>query len=75
MRNGITDLDLFKFLHLDGGEWFASRPGCFTPVEGLADTHWTGGWVSPRVGLDAMEWRKISVPADNRAPISQLSSP
>jgi hypothetical protein len=28
---------------LDGGEWSASRPRCFTPREGSAGTHWIGG--------------------------------
>jgi hypothetical protein len=35
---------------LDGGEWPASNPGSFT-----AGTHWTGGWVDPRTGMDDME--------------------
>jgi hypothetical protein len=25
---------------LDGGEWSASRPGCFTPTERAPGTHW-----------------------------------
>jgi hypothetical protein len=38
----------FSTSELDGGEWSASRPGrAFTP-----GTHWTGGWVGPRAGLD-----------------------
>jgi hypothetical protein len=41
-------------LVLDGGEWSASCPCCFTP-----STHWIGGWVGPRVSLDAVEKRKI----------------
>jgi hypothetical protein len=36
----------------DGGEWSASRPGRFTPGEKAAGTHWIGGWVGPRAGLD-----------------------
>jgi hypothetical protein len=44
---------------LDGGEWSASRPGHFTPGEIATDTHWIGGWVDRRVGLDAVENRKI----------------
>jgi hypothetical protein len=35
---------------LDGGEWSASRPCRFTP-----GTHWIGGLVVPRFGLDAVE--------------------
>jgi len=29
---------------LDGGEWSASRPGCFTPRERAPGTPWIGGW-------------------------------
>jgi hypothetical protein len=38
---------------LDGGEWSASLSRRFTP-----GIHWIGGWVGPRVILDAVE-RKI----------------
>jgi hypothetical protein len=41
-----------------GGEWSASRPGRFTSERGPG-THWIGGWVGPRAGLDAVEKRKI----------------
>jgi hypothetical protein len=44
---------------LDGGEWSASRPGRFTPRERASSTHWIGGWVGPRAGLDAVVKRKI----------------
>jgi hypothetical protein len=44
---------------LDGGECSASRPGIFTPVERAPSTHWIGGWVSPRTGLDDVEMRII----------------
>ncbi|PNF14462.1 hypothetical protein B7P43_G01680 [Cryptotermes secundus] len=39
-------------LVLAGGEWSASRPGCFTPGERSPTTHWIGGWVDPKAGLD-----------------------
>jgi hypothetical protein len=35
---------------LDGGEWLASRPGCFNPRESPG-TYWIGGWVGLRAGL------------------------
>jgi hypothetical protein len=40
---------------LVGGEWSASSRGRFTPRERAPGTHWIGGWVSPRGGLDNME--------------------
>jgi hypothetical protein len=32
---------------------------CFTPGERISGTHWIGGWVGPRAGLDAGPRRKI----------------
>jgi len=44
---------------LDGGERLASRPGRFTPREREPGTHWIGGTVGPRAGLDiAVAMRK-----------------
>jgi hypothetical protein len=37
------------------GEWSASRHGRFTPGERTPGTHWVGGWVGPRAGLDDLE--------------------
>jgi hypothetical protein len=36
------------------GGWSAPRPGRFTPRE-RPGTHYTGGWVGPRAGLDVCE--------------------
>jgi len=36
---------------LDGGEWSASRPGRFTPMESDPGTHWIGGWMGPGVRI------------------------
>jgi hypothetical protein len=44
---------------LDGGEWSASHPCRFTPGERFPGTHWIGGWVGPRAGLDGTKKRKI----------------
>jgi hypothetical protein len=41
------------------GEWSASRHGRFTPGEKVPGTHWIGGWVGPRAGLDDVEKRKF----------------
>jgi hypothetical protein len=40
---------------LVGGELSVSRPGCFTPGDRVPVTHWIGGLVDPRDGLDDME--------------------
>jgi hypothetical protein len=49
---------------LHGGEWSASRLGRFIP--GTAHgTHWIGGWVGPRAGLDTVSKRKIPSPPPN----------
>jgi len=38
---------------LDGGRWSASTPRYFTLVK-APGTHWTGGWVDPRGGVDVV---------------------
>jgi hypothetical protein len=40
-------LHTFLTSALDGSEWSASHPSRKEP-----GTHWIGGWVGPRVGLD-----------------------
>jgi hypothetical protein len=56
-----ADVQIHVFLTstLVGGEWLASRPGRFTPGERAPGTHWIGGWVKPRAGLDDVEKRKF----------------
>jgi hypothetical protein len=57
---------------IDGGERLASRTGRFTPRERVPVTHWIGGWVDLRVGLDtAVPKRKILSPTGNRTPVIQ----
>jgi hypothetical protein len=46
---------------LAGGEWSASRTGRITPGEKAPGTHWIGGWVGPRAGLDDVEKRKFLI--------------
>jgi hypothetical protein len=46
-------------LALDGDVWSASRPDRFTPGEGAPDTHWNGGWMDPRAGLEDVERRQF----------------
>jgi hypothetical protein len=44
---------------LDGGEW-SHLCCCYVfPGEGAYSTHWVGGWMSSRAGMDAVEKRKI----------------
>jgi hypothetical protein len=55
---------------LDGGELSASHPFCFTPEEIDPGTHWIGGWMGPRIGLEAVEMGKMAS-AWNRTPVVQ----
>jgi hypothetical protein len=54
-----VQIHIFLTLALAGGEWSASLPGRFTPGERAPDTHWIGGSVGPRSGLDDVEKRKF----------------
>jgi hypothetical protein len=43
----------FLISALNGGEWSSSRPGrALPPWEWSSGTHWRGGWLGPRAGLD-----------------------
>jgi hypothetical protein len=59
---------------LDGGEWSVSRTGRFTPGEREHATHWIGGWVGSRDGVDACGVRKISCLYQKSNPIRQARS-
>jgi hypothetical protein len=54
---GGVDIQTHVFLAsvLVGDEWSASRPGLFILGEKASGTHWLGGWVCPRAGLDYVE--------------------
>jgi hypothetical protein len=55
----------------DGGEWSASRPGrALSPTERTPGTHWTGGWVGLRAGLDKGFEEKSLASAGDRTPIA-----
>jgi hypothetical protein len=58
---GGVDAQIHVFLTsaLVGGERSASRPGLFTLGEKAPGTHWIGGWVGFRAGLDDVEKRKF----------------
>jgi hypothetical protein len=38
-----------------GGQWSDSCSGRFTPGERAPGTHWIGGWVGHRTGLEDVE--------------------
>jgi hypothetical protein len=60
---------------LDGGKWWASRPGPFTLRERAPGTHWIGGWVGSRAGLGAVVKRKIPSPCRESNPWSSSAMP
>jgi hypothetical protein len=66
---GRVDVWIHIFLTsaLVGGEWSASRPGRFTPGERALGTHWIGGCVGPRAGLDNMEKAKFFTYRDSNS--------
>jgi len=56
--------------------WSASRPGsALPPGERTPGTHWTGGRVDPRAGLDTDYRKKPFSSAEDRTLIAQLFSP
>jgi hypothetical protein len=60
---------------LDLGNKWRSRPDRSTPGEKAHGTHWIGGWVDPRAGLDTVEKRKISCPCRKSKPGRPARSP
>jgi hypothetical protein len=71
MRVRCVRLHLFLTSAQDGGDWSDSLPGHFTPEERAPGTHWLGGWVGPKVGLDVVANKQNSTPAMNRTPVVQ----
>jgi hypothetical protein len=66
----------FSFSLLVGGEWSASRAGRFTPREGAPGTHWVGGWVDPRAGLEDMDELKFfTLPGLELRPLDRPTLP
>jgi hypothetical protein len=58
---GGVDVEIHGFLtsSLDADEWSASLLRRFTPGERAPVTHWIGGRVGPRTGVDEGEKRKF----------------
>jgi hypothetical protein len=54
-----VEIHIFLTSALVGGEWSASRPGRFTSGEIAPGTHWIGGWLGSREGLNDVEKRKF----------------
>jgi hypothetical protein len=51
--------------------WSASRPGSINP-EGAPGTHWIGGWVGPRAGLDDVKKKKfLTLPGFELRPLGR----
>jgi hypothetical protein len=69
-----VQLHAFLTSAVDGSEWSASRPGRFTLRERTPDTHWIGGYVGPRAGLDAVVRRKIPSPYRNSNPSVNITN-
>jgi hypothetical protein len=57
----VVDVQIHIFFTsaLAGDEWSASRPCRFSPGERTPGTHWIGGWVDPRAGMEDVEKRNI----------------
>jgi hypothetical protein len=74
LNGGIAPPFLTSALH--GGEWSASRFCRFNHRGRALGTYSIGGWVSPRVCLEAVEKRNKSLAlSGNRTPIARPSSP
>jgi hypothetical protein len=68
-------IHIFLTSALVGGEWSASRPCRFTPEKRTLVTHWIGGWVDPRAGLDDVEKIKfLTLPGLELRPLGRPDS-
>jgi hypothetical protein len=54
-----VQIHIFSTSALVRNKFLVSRPGCFTPRKRAHGTHWIGGWVGLRAGLDLGEKRKF----------------
>jgi hypothetical protein len=62
-------------LALDGPEWSASCPGCYTSKAYKPNTNQIGGWAGSETNPDVLKNRKISCRPSNRRTIPCLTSP
>jgi hypothetical protein len=66
-----VQVHIFLTSALVGGEWSTSRPGHVTPRERAPGTHWIGGWVDLRAGVDDLENRKfLTLPGLELQPVA-----
>jgi hypothetical protein len=72
-RYSGVEVQLHSFLTsaLEGVEWSVSLPGRFPPGIRAIGTHWIGGWVDSRAGLDAVARSPFFAPAGKWTPIIQ----
>jgi hypothetical protein len=56
---------------LFGGEWLASRPGLFTPGERALGTHWMGGSMCSRTGLNDVDRKILPLPGLELCPLDR----
>jgi hypothetical protein len=64
---------IFLTSALVGGQWSTSLLGRFTPEERAPGTHWIGGWVGLRTGLEDAEKRKLlAIPGLEPTALSRL---
>jgi hypothetical protein len=73
---GLVDVQIHIFLisALVGGEWSVSHAGRFTPGERALGTHWIGGWVGRRTGLEDMERTILFLPGLELRPLGRSAS-
>jgi hypothetical protein len=61
--------------HLIGVSGQSHAPAALWPRGKGPGTHWTGGWVGPRAGVDTDVEEKSLASAGNRTSIARSSSP
>jgi hypothetical protein len=73
MRHGGEEYSSYLFLTsaLDGVSCQRHAPAEFYPRERNPGTHWIGGWVDLRAGLDAEAKEKSFAPVWGRTPVVQ----
>jgi hypothetical protein len=63
---------IFFISTLAGGKWSVSRSSRFTRGERAPGTHWIGGWVDLRAGLDYVEnWKFLLPPGFELQPLGR----